>query len=288
MSELDKLRKVLDYVPSKQMAQWRDRAYYEALNRRLQRNVAVRPKVVAPKAAKTDAVRVVGPDEWAAAQEAKRRADDQELEMARLQQREAELQAQVDNLLRQLSGMPGGAERARRLVRLELVGVRKPDAPMEFQEDAEAAAETVAEAAPEAAPAWEVVPEEPRFDAVTEEVPPGAPPPQAPTAPADDAMSRIEDEIRKIEEELLTLAQQERKLKSRRATTDRVKPFTFEGHRLFVRDVAGAGQKPRLFYFFSRGAPRDGVPSPMPSGYKVAKHPKTGLPYLKKSGKRRR
>lgn len=53
--------------------------------------------------------------------------------------------------------------------------------------------------------------------------------------------------------------------------------FRHEGYTLHRRE--GAGGRP--LYFFSKGTPKSGSPSPKPEGFLVGLNPKTGLPYLK-------
>lgn len=250
MADLEKLRKVLDYVPSKEMANWRERSYYEALNRRLQRDVVVHPRAQPARATKSDAVRVVSPEDWAAAQEARKRQQEQELELARLGQREEELLAQIARLQQELARLRGqgpapAPEAAEKLTRFELVGVRKA----------------------EPAPTWEVAP----LPELEEE-------PVMEPAERDSAIRLLEEEIRRSEEELSSLSRQLRE------TSPQAEPYRMDDYTLYARSLPTKGKQRNLFYFFSREQPADAEAVPLPHGYKVAKNARTGLPYLKKSG----
>lgn len=52
---------------------------------------------------------------------------------------------------------------------------------------------------------------------------------------------------------------------------------------LYTRRVALNGGHERDIYFFSRGAPKSGVPTELPTGYTVKVAESTGLPFLKKA-----
>ena len=52
---------------------------------------------------------------------------------------------------------------------------------------------------------------------------------------------------------------------------------------LFTRKVELNGGRTQTIYFFSRGTPKSGTPTDMPSGFKVMEAPTTGLPILKKA-----
>lgn len=136
-----KLRQVLDYWSCGQCLRHAtpDQDYYCAVCRRVQRDVVQRPRlipVVRVKPTRSDAIRVIPPEEWEAAVQAKARVSEQDLEVARFQQREEELQAQMGRLseelerLKRQEPLPGGTERP---TQFELVGVRKPEPPPEAE-----------------------------------------------------------------------------------------------------------------------------------------------------------
>ena len=63
-------------------------------------------------------------------------------------------------------------------------------------------------------------------------------------------------------------------------------PFEYEGYVLYRREVELKGGRRQAIYFFTKkgNTPKSGEPSEKPDGYEVGKNPRTGLPYLKKSG----
>lgn len=107
-ADLDKLRRVLDYVPSETMNTWTDRTYYEALNHRLNRDVVVQEvRAPAPKPGRPrdEALLVVSPEEWDAAKSslADKRAQEAELErthgeLLELRARQLELEEELEAL----------------------------------------------------------------------------------------------------------------------------------------------------------------------------------------------
>lgn len=281
-----KLRQVLDYWTCDTCLKrpTREQEYFCAVCRRLQRNVALRPRpapvrLIRPRGAttKADAVQVIPPEEWEAARTAAQRGREQELELARLQQREEELASEVARLQEELDALreqPASAgqtsEEPTKPVRFELVEVRKKAAAepeMEFAQEFEEVEEAAPEPFPEATsnepePSWLELPEG------GEE-----------TKPLSESAHDLEREIHQIEKELADIAEQERELGG-------APPYRFKGYTLYVREVRSSGKASQPFYFFSRAAPREGAPAPMPVGYVVAQSPRTGLPYLKKEGKR--
>lgn len=52
--------------------------------------------------------------------------------------------------------------------------------------------------------------------------------------------------------------------------------------KLFTRMVTLRGGMNQQIYYFSRGKPKSGKPTDMPTGYKVGINKRTGLPYLAK------
>lgn len=310
-----KLRAVLDYWDCETCLKRHtpEQETFCAVCKRLNREVLLQPPVAKlKKPSKDEAVRVVPHEEWEEAVQAKERQHIQEaeLEEARqqlltVQEREAELQDEISDLRRRLSDLRGEAPEKK--VPLKLVGVKKTEPLMEFSADAEEAAleaeqpleedalmellpeeEHVPEVEPltEPASAQEVPPPAPTdgWEAVPEETPPSRAP--APAGPADEAIRRVEEEIEKIEEELQQLAEQE-KLLQRKAGDGGPAPYRTKGYTLYHRKV-GKGDRATDFYFFSKQTPEEGDPVPLPTGYKVAKNAKTGLPYLKKGPKGRR
>jgi hypothetical protein len=63
-------------------------------------------------------------------------------------------------------------------------------------------------------------------------------------------------------------------------------PFEYEGYVLHRREVELKGGRRQAIYFFAKkgNTPKSGEPADKPDGYEVGKNPRTGLPYLKKSG----
>ncbi len=63
-------------------------------------------------------------------------------------------------------------------------------------------------------------------------------------------------------------------------------PFEYDNYVLFCREVElKGGRRQRIYFFTKKGnTPKSGEPSEKPDGYEVGKNPRTGLPYLKKSG----
>lgn len=55
---------------------------------------------------------------------------------------------------------------------------------------------------------------------------------------------------------------------------------------LYSREVKLKNGGFRTIYFFSKHTPKSGKPSPMPEGYEVGVNNKTGLPFLRKAGKK--
>ncbi|HEX9817247.1 MAG TPA: hypothetical protein VGB18_09725 [Candidatus Thermoplasmatota archaeon] len=60
-------------------------------------------------------------------------------------------------------------------------------------------------------------------------------------------------------------------------------PYTKDGYTLHTREVTLKGDRIQRIYFFAKSKPKSGKPCEMPTGYKVGKNPRTGLPYLKKA-----
>jgi hypothetical protein len=60
-------------------------------------------------------------------------------------------------------------------------------------------------------------------------------------------------------------------------------PYRTDGYTLHTREVTLKGGRNQRIYFFAKAKPKSGKPCEMPTGYKVGKNPRTGLPYLKKS-----
>lgn len=52
---------------------------------------------------------------------------------------------------------------------------------------------------------------------------------------------------------------------------------------LYTRRVSLNGGREQTIYFFSRGEPRSGTPTELPTGFKVQVAENTGLPFLKKA-----
>ena len=140
-----KLREVVDYWACDECLEHpsREQEYFCAVCRRLQRDAAVEPRPVASprvRGTRSDAVRVIPPDEWEAANRARERVLENELELARLQQREGELQGQIEGLQKELDELRDQETSpidSRRRVRFDLVGVRRPEEQVEFQEEFE-------------------------------------------------------------------------------------------------------------------------------------------------------
>lgn len=57
-------------------------------------------------------------------------------------------------------------------------------------------------------------------------------------------------------------------------------PFIHGDYTLYARDVELATGNNQRIYFFARGRPSAGNPSPLPEGYVVRENEKTGLPFL--------
>lgn len=299
MSELRKLRRVLDFVPAAEMKSWKDKEYYEALNRRLHREILVERPLARP--ARDEAVRVVDPAEWEAARAARERQLLQEAELEharneleRVLAREDELRREVDAMRGQLGPLRAEAEEKRK-VALQLVGVRRggaPAAPATPPPEPEPSVgwEPVEEAAPAphatrekelTAAGWEIVaPEEatPSAGGVWQDASSAKPDVtelEREAQMAEEAIRRVEAEIQKVESELRTLANQETDLRTR------AEPFKFKGYTLYRRTV-GRGAAARELHFFSRERPASGVAAPLPEGHEVALR-SNGLPYLKKA-----
>ena len=51
---------------------------------------------------------------------------------------------------------------------------------------------------------------------------------------------------------------------------------------LYTRQVTLNGGRAQTIYFFSRGTPKSGAPTELPSGYSVSIIIRTGMPILKK------
>ncbi len=290
--DLNRLRKVLDFVPASETAGWPDREYYDALARRLNREVVADGPVtrVVARRAKDEAILVVPPEEWDAAQKAREHQLEQAAELARVrgeleavQSREGELQEEVDELRGRLSGLKEEREEKRK-VALQLVGIKRPAPPAPPSDQL-------------AAEGWEVLPEE------GETAPPAEPAPvdalgqagwqvEAPGGGAssdraaavadetDAAIARVEAEIHKIEQELEDLAIQERGIQERGGPA----PYTHGDYALYRRSV-GKGAGARDLYFFSESIPTNGEATPLPAGYVVKINPSSGLPLLKKAAK---
>lgn len=294
MADLGKLRRVLDFAPSAAMKGWRERPYFEALNRRLNRLVSA--QVLAARAprriTRDEAVRVVPPEEWEAAQEARAREAAVEAEMRQLREeldevrsQRNELQRQLDDLQSRLSGLRTVAEEKR--VALKLVGVRRAaTAPRKVS------LKLVGVRRPGPTPVARepFAPEEPeRIGGPPEEVPPEplvygpAPEETADLAAADEAIARVEQEIQRIESELRDLGERERTLSRDRPRA----PLRVRGYTLYRRPVE-TGRGPRDLYFFSKKRPVEGEPSPLPQGYRVTTRARSGLPMLRRAGGGRR
>lgn len=276
---------MLDYVPSRDMHRWKDRDYFDALNRRINREVLIETPMARP--AKDEAVLVIPPQEWRAMQGAREREvlQEAELEQARdeldaVREREGELQKEVEDLQDRLSGLHSEDVEQRR-VALKLVGVRRAQQQGAPLGEAETPAFDLEPAQP-AEPAWEVVEddgtavpsaEELRdqgWDLVDDE-------PQERSA-TEAAIREVEEEIQRIEGELEDLAQKQDALG---AQTGPDEPFTFRDYQLYRRETDVAGRNQTLFYF-SRDDQPDADPSALPPGYEVAVNARSGLPYLRK------
>ena len=62
-----------------------------------------------------------------------------------------------------------------------------------------------------------------------------------------------------------------------------MRPYNFGEYSLYARDVTLKNDNgTQRIYFFAKGEPRSGVPSPLPNGYKVEVSPRTGMPLLRK------
>ena len=62
-----------------------------------------------------------------------------------------------------------------------------------------------------------------------------------------------------------------------------MRPYTYGDYTLHARDVElKNGNGTQRIYFFARQAPKSGLPTPLPNGYRVEVSPRTGLPLLKK------
>lgn len=298
-SEMTKVRKVLDYVPSRVLSTWKGRLYFDALNRRLNREVLVeRPMLVAR--APDEAVMVVPEEEWHAAVAAreKQMAQENELEQTRtelegLRQREGDMAREVDNLRLQLQRLEVERDEKRKHA-LQLVGVRRPVtvAQVAPDEPLPATGAPASEGAPAPAPGgpvptaqelqaqgWEVLPDDMVVEPSFEPVPVAEQVSETDLKATDDAIARVESEIQRIEAELASLADKEKELESKGAQG----PYRYKDFTLYRRTVGEAGQE-RDFYFFSKVAPQEGQEAPLPAGYEVAVNAKSGLPYLRKGG----
>jgi APA family basic amino acid/polyamine antiporter len=58
--------------------------------------------------------------------------------------------------------------------------------------------------------------------------------------------------------------------------------YTHGQYTLFRRTVVNKDGSERSLYFFAKGAPKSGDPSPLPAGYSVGTNERTGLPFLRK------
>ncbi len=64
-------------------------------------------------------------------------------------------------------------------------------------------------------------------------------------------------------------------------------PYMHKGWTLYTRDVKLKKGPKVTIYFFSKRKPKSGhMCDEMPKGYKVGENKRTGLPYLKKDGKK--
>lgn len=62
-----------------------------------------------------------------------------------------------------------------------------------------------------------------------------------------------------------------------------MRPYHFGEYTLHSREVVLKNDNgTQRIYFFAKGEPRSGHPSPLPSGYKVEVSPRTGMPLLRK------
>lgn len=69
----------------------------------------------------------------------------------------------------------------------------------------------------------------------------------------------------------------------RRKDPDLAGAYVHKGYTLYRRTVVNKDGSERSLYFFSRGAPKSGRPSPLPKGYSVGVNERTGLPFLRKA-----
>jgi len=59
--------------------------------------------------------------------------------------------------------------------------------------------------------------------------------------------------------------------------------YQYGDYTLYARDVDLSTGRSQRIYFFAKGEPKSGEPSPMPEGYEVGVSEKTGLPFLRKT-----
>lgn len=58
--------------------------------------------------------------------------------------------------------------------------------------------------------------------------------------------------------------------------------FTYDGWKLYTRDVKLKGGRKQTIYFFCKGKPKSGTQTDKPDNYRVVVNPRGGLPNLKK------
>jgi archaellum component FlaC len=325
-SSLDNLRYTVDYFSTEPFQSYgtSDLPYLEAVLRRLQWARGDRQAPVDPRVTDDTAVRVVTTEEWTLANQARLTAEAQrqEIEAMRshldsLSGREDDLKSEIDRLTAELEA---ARNRGDEIVPLELVGVRdtqgETETLLEFETDTppqrrrdypEAVAWEESDApvttgekwtdADTADDEWAPVDQESSTEQ-WEEAPrwveaPGASPG---AAHIEGEINEIQEEIRRIEEELALIAAQERELEARGVPTTRMErteaalaqtmgdqPYTTKGYTLFAKQIQNPDGSTRPFHFFAKDTQRaDATAVPLPPEYKVATNARTGMPYLKK------
>lgn len=62
-----------------------------------------------------------------------------------------------------------------------------------------------------------------------------------------------------------------------------MRPYHFGEYALYARDVVLKNDNgTQRIYFFAKNEPKSGMPSALPTGYKVDVSPRTGMPLLRK------
>jgi hypothetical protein len=62
-----------------------------------------------------------------------------------------------------------------------------------------------------------------------------------------------------------------------------MRPYHFGEYTLYNRDVVLKNDNgTQRIYFFAKGQPKSGSPSPLPTGYRVEVSNRTGMPYIRK------